>query len=148
VKCSPKAKKEANKTALRQQACGYDCVIPAGHNVHQCIYWVPGSAVLLAAMELRMTKRCEICIDDKLPDEGCECTAGHFVCWDCFDQNVRAAKEVEATRRTVDVVGRVKHPPQPAKLQAFLPSIYSHLAKTTSDLQYYDFQYLDKEYLR
>ena len=101
------AQAKANRKALQLQAAGMDHTVPEESTTEHPtrIYWVAGAAVPLATVVLRLHMKCGICLDHKLTQEGCQCSRGHFFCWDCFGMLLESAKEPDATKRMVRGAG-------------------------------------------
>jgi hypothetical protein len=97
------AQQKANIRALKLQETGLDHVIPAESTAEQAlrIYWVAGAAVPLASVLMRLHLKCGICLEQKLKQEGCQCSRGHFFCWGCFEMLLNNAKQPGATERMV-----------------------------------------------
>jgi len=116
-RANEKMRKAANKASRQQVACGFDCVESRGGKAAtgdgdvggpaRRIYWVPGAAVPLAVLTLRLHRQCTICLDHHLRVDGCVCPADHFLCWDCMQAMVDAARSADATRRQVSVEGHL-----------------------------------------
>lgn len=95
---------KTNHRAAQLQSCGFDHVVPTDstEELPLRIYWVPGAALPLASVSLRIHCPCSICFEQKLIEEGCRCPSGHFTCWDCFQSLLEMANQPDATRRQVD----------------------------------------------
>lgn len=99
---SKKAAK-ANRMAMQLQGAGLDHVVPADSTAEHAlrIYWMAGAAVPLASVVLRVHRPCGICLEHKLGREGCQCSQGHFLCWDCFEMLLDSAKQPDVPQRMV-----------------------------------------------
>ncbi|KAK3285890.1 hypothetical protein CYMTET_6522 [Cymbomonas tetramitiformis] len=111
--------KKANKLSREQIRRGYDHVVCAPTNSgkieedgeeEDVVYWTAGAALPLSIYTLRMHHTCHICLEQALPEAGCQCSARHFLCWGCFNGYLQSAAEPDALQRTVDAEGSLRCP--------------------------------------
>eukprot|EP00808_Paulinella_micropora_P014223 g76759.t1 len=98
AKTKPKHNKQANQKQKAYLDQGYDCadVVEGRQNAapsdspSQRVFWVPGAALPLLVLKLRIHEKCQICGELFFacdPQQGSTCTQGHFVCGrDCLKE--------------------------------------------------------------
>ena len=69
------------------------------------VYWEPGSCINLALVKFKKREQCKICFDYFLRKEGYLCSKGHFLCWNCYEQNASQASEPGAVGHCIDENG-------------------------------------------
>lgn len=105
-----KAKQAANKLRINQLQVGFDCIqtTPDQSELKRHVYWEPGSCCQLKLMTLKIREQCKICFDyfpDK--DNGYACSKKHFVCWECFEENVKHASGPDSVGKCTDDDGNL-----------------------------------------
>ncbi len=104
--------KAANKLVFKQKQDGFDGIQSSSEKseAKRFVFWEPGSCVQLKLLSLKMTEMCKICFDYYTDEKGFSCSKKHFLCWDCFEQNVKQASEPDSVGKCVDNEGNILCP--------------------------------------
>ncbi len=104
--------KAANKLVFKQKQDGFDGIQSSSEKseAKRFVFWEPGSCVQLKLLSLKMTEMCKICFDYFTEEKGFSCSKKHFLCWDCFEENVKQASGLDSVGKCVDNEGNILCP--------------------------------------